>query len=79
MPVFVLQVNGASNSVSVRDADEPLLYVLRNNLHLTGPKFGCGLGQCGACTVLMGGQAVRSCLTPVSKAAGQSITTLEGD
>jgi nicotinate dehydrogenase subunit A len=50
MPLFVLQVNGASKSVSVRDADEPLLYVLRNNLHLTGPKFGCGLGQCGACT-----------------------------
>ena len=78
MPVFVLQVNGASNSVSVRDADEPLLYVLRNNLHLTGPKFGCGLGQCGACTVLMDDAPARSCMLPVSAAVSHKITTIEG-
>jgi len=60
------------------DPEQPLLYVLRDGLELHGPKFGCGLGQCGACTVLMNGQAVRSCMTPLSKAAGQAITTLEG-
>ena len=60
------------------DPEQPLLYVLRDGLELHGPKFGCGLGQCGACTVLMNGQAVRSCVTPLSKAAGQAITTLEG-
>jgi len=78
MPVFVLQVNGASKSVSARDADEPLLYVLRNNLHLTGPKFGCGLGQCGACTVLMDEVPARSCTLPVSAAVDRKITTIEG-
>src|SRR5215510_5872073 len=78
MPVFELQVNGASKSVSVRDADEPLLYVLRNNLHLAGPKFGCGLGQCGACTVLMDGAPARSCTLPVSAAVKHRITTIEG-
>jgi nicotinate dehydrogenase subunit A len=60
------------------DPEQPLLYVLRDGLELHGPKFGCGLGQCGACTVLMNGQAVRSCMTPLSKAVGQAITTLEG-
>ena len=60
------------------DPEQPLLYVLRDGLELHGPKFGCGLGQCGACTVLMNGQAVRSRVTPLSKAAGQAITTLEG-
>ena len=79
MGTFTLRVNGRNRTVESWDPNQPLLYVLRDDLGLHGPKFGCGLGQCGACTVLMGGQAVRSCLTPVSKAAGQSITTLEGD
>lgn len=78
MPVFVLQVNGGSKSVSVRDADEPLLYVLRNNLQLTGPKFGCGLGQCGACTILIDDAPARSCMLPVSTAVEHKITTIEG-
>jgi len=64
--------------VSVRDADEPLLYVLRNKFHLTGPKFGCGLGQCGACTVLMDDAPARSCTLPVSAAVDRKITTIEG-
>ena len=69
------------NSQTVRldlDPDTPLLYVLRDNLALNGPKFGCGLAQCGACTVLMEGQAIRSCSVPIAKAAGHKITTLEG-
>src|SRR5690348_6547294 len=78
MPAFKLQVNGRERSVESWDPDQPLLYVLRDDLELHGPKFGCGLGQCGACSVLMGGQAVRSCVTPISKAAGRAITTLEG-
>jgi nicotinate dehydrogenase subunit A len=78
MPVFVLQVNGSEKSVTVRDSDEPLLYVLRNKLRLTGPKFGCGLAQCGACTVLLDGATARSCTLPVSAAAGRRITTIEG-
>lgn len=71
-----LQVNGATHEVDV-DPSTPLLYVLRNDLDLKGPRFGCGLGQCGTCTVLMGGQAVRSCITPVSAVQGE-VTTLEG-
>jgi nicotinate dehydrogenase subunit A len=78
MPIFVLNVNGSPKSVSVRDPNEPLLYVLRNKLHLTGPKFGCGLGQCGACTVLVDGTPARSCRLPVSAAAKVRITTIEG-
>jgi nicotinate dehydrogenase subunit A len=78
MPSFTLQVNGAKKTVAVRDPDEPLLYVLRNQLSLTGAKFGCGLGQCGACTVIVDGEAVRSCLLPVSKVAGKKVTTVEG-
>ena len=78
MPSFTLNVNGAARTVDVRDPDEPLLYVLRNALALTGAKFGCGLGQCGACTVLVDGEAVRACLVPVAKAAGRTITTVEG-
>jgi nicotinate dehydrogenase subunit A len=78
MPVFALDVNGAPAKVEIRDPDEPLLHVLRNRLGLTGAKFGCGLGQCGACTVLVDGEAVRSCMLPVAKAAGKKIVTVEG-
>lgn len=72
-----IKVNGTTSSVDV-EASTPLLYVLRNDLELSGPRFGCGLGQCGACTVLMNGMPVRSCVTPVSAAVGNDITTLEG-
>ena len=72
-----LKVNGASRSVPA-EPDTPLLYVLRNDLELNGAKFGCGLAQCGACTVLVNGQAVRSCVTPIERLAGAEITTLEG-
>jgi nicotinate dehydrogenase subunit A len=78
MPTYKLRVNGREQVVESWDPEQPLLYVLRDGLELHGPKFGCGLGQCGACTVLVNGQAVRSCMTPLSKAAGQAITTLEG-
>ena len=78
MAKFTLHVNGQDRAVDVRDSAEPLLYVLRNALGLTGAKFGCGLGQCGACTVIVDGEAVRSCLVPVAKAAGRKITTVEG-
>jgi nicotinate dehydrogenase subunit A len=70
-------VNGKKQSVEA-EADTPLLYVLRDNLALNGPKFGCGLGQCGACTVHVDGVATRSCLLPVSTLAGKAVTTLEG-
>jgi nicotinate dehydrogenase subunit A len=74
-----LDVNGRVAPVSVDDPDTPLLYVLRDDLGLHGPRFGCGLGQCGACTVHVDGQAVRSCITPVSSLkAGAKIVTLEG-
>jgi nicotinate dehydrogenase subunit A len=72
-----LNVNGGTVSVTVDDPDTPLLYVLRNDLGLHGPRFGCGLGQCGACTVHVGGATVRSCITPLSAVTGQ-IVTLEG-
>src|SRR5512137_449358 len=72
-----LNVNGRLRDV-MADPETPLLYVLRNNLRLPGTKFGCGLGQCGACTVLVGGQAVRSCVTPLQAVAGQAVTTIEG-
>jgi nicotinate dehydrogenase subunit A len=72
-----LSVNGRRRDVAV-DGDVPLLYVLRNDLGLHGTKFGCGLGQCGACTVLVGGQAVRSCLIPVQAVVGQEVITIEG-
>ena len=74
---FTLNVNGKPVTVDV-PADMPLLWVLRDVLDLRGTKFGCGLGQCGACMVHMGGNAVRSCQTAVSRAAGQAITTIEG-
>ena len=72
-----LTVNGRRESVTV-EADTPLLYVLRNDLGVTGPKFGCGLAQCGACTVHLDGAAIRSCVTPATSAKGASVTTLEG-
>jgi len=72
-----LRVNGRAAAVDV-DPASPLLYVLRNDLRLDGPKFGCGLGQCGACTVIAGGELIRSCLTPVSAAKAKEILTLEG-
>jgi aerobic-type carbon monoxide dehydrogenase small subunit (CoxS/CutS family) len=77
MPNFTLRVNGRAHTVNV-DAATPLLYVLRNDLDLHGPRFGCGLGQCGACTVLIKNEAVRSCIRPISSVAGADITTLEG-
>jgi isoquinoline 1-oxidoreductase alpha subunit len=70
-------VNGARREVQA-PADTPLLYVLRNDLELSGPQFGCGLAQCGACSILLDGKEVRSCVTPLSAAAGKEITTLEG-
>ncbi|HJT86468.1 MAG TPA: (2Fe-2S)-binding protein [Bryobacteraceae bacterium] len=70
-------VNGARREVR-SPADTPLLYVLRNDLELMGPQFGCGLAQCGACSVLLDGKEIRSCVTPLSAAAGKEITTLEG-
>jgi nicotinate dehydrogenase subunit A len=73
-----LSVNGRSLTVTVDDPDVPLLYVLRNELHLHGPRFGCGLGQCGACTVHIDGQAARSCVTPLSGVGDGKVTTLEG-
>jgi nicotinate dehydrogenase subunit A len=72
-----LKVNGATRSVPA-EPDTPLLYVLRNDLELNGAKFGCGLAQCGACTVLVDGKAVRSCVTPIESLANAEITTLEG-
>lgn len=72
-----LKVNGASHDVSA-DPATPLLYVLRGELQLNAAKYGCGLGQCGACTVLVDGQAVLSCVTPVMLVEGRSVTTVEG-
>jgi nicotinate dehydrogenase subunit A len=70
-------VNGQPREVAA-DPETPLLYVLRNDLGLTGTKYGCGLGQCGACTVLLAGQPVRSCMLPLQAVAGQEVTTIEG-
>jgi len=72
-----LKVNGKSQVVDA-EPDMPLLYALRNDLKLNGPKFGCGLAQCGACTVIMDGNAIRSCVTPMSAVQNKSVTTLEG-
>ena len=77
MPSTKLSVNGRTVDIESWDADEPLLYALRNTLDLHGAKFGCGLGQCGACTVIMDGRAVRSCITPLRQAAGRTVTTIE--
>ena len=77
MSALSLKVNGHVHTVDV-DPETPLSYVLSDDLQLRGPKFGCGLGQCGTCTVIIGGRAVRSCVTPVSTVQQQEITTLEG-
>jgi aerobic-type carbon monoxide dehydrogenase small subunit (CoxS/CutS family) len=77
MSNFTLKVNGKTHTVDV-EPSTPLLYILRNDLGLQGPRFGCGLGQCGACTVIIKGEAVRSCVRPVSSVQGAEITTLEG-
>ena len=78
MPRYQLAVNGATHTVEAWDGDMPLLYVLRNALGLHAVKFGCGVGQCGTCTVLVNGAPARSCLIKVSDAVGQAITTAEG-
>jgi nicotinate dehydrogenase subunit A len=75
---FTLDVNGQPRQVTVDDPEMPLLYALRNALGLHGPRFGCGLAQCGACTVHVDGKPVRSCSFPVSKATGHKVVTLEG-
>lgn len=77
MAKFALKVNGQAQNVDA-EPDTPLLYVLRDDLELRGPKFGCGLGQCGACTVMIDGVAARSCSIPVSKVGNRAVTTLEG-
>ncbi len=77
MSIVTLKVNGQEHTFDV-DPGTPLLYILRNDLVLNGPRFGCGLGQCGACTVIVEGEAIRSCITPVSSVEGFEITTLEG-
>ena len=77
MSNITLNVNGTTHALDI-DPSTPLLYILRNDLGLQGPRFGCGLGQCGACTVIIEGEAVRSCVRPVSAVQGTEITTLEG-
>jgi nicotinate dehydrogenase subunit A len=77
MSLITLRVNGRSHTLDT-DPVTPLLYVLSDDLALRGPRFGCGVGQCGACTVLVKGQAIRSCMTPVQAVAGDEVTTLEG-
>ena len=74
--MIAFQLNG--RPVTVEDAESPLLWAIRDDLKLTGTKFGCGIGLCGACTVHLNGRAIRSCITPVSAIAGQDITTIEG-
>jgi len=78
MASYAFRLNGRAVSADSWDPAQPLLYVLRGRFALHGLKYGCGLGQCGACTVLMDGKAVRSCMTPISRAAGRTITTIEG-
>src|SRR5450631_2612438 len=75
--MITIVVNGARREIQSPD-DTPLLYVLRNDLELSGPQFGCGLSQCGACSVLLDGKEIRSCTTPLSLASGKEVTTLEG-
>jgi nicotinate dehydrogenase subunit A len=78
MPAITLTVNGSARTIDIRDSEKPLLYVIRNDLGLKGAKYGCGLGQCGACTVLVDGEPVRSCVTPAASLADRKITTIEG-
>ncbi len=78
MAAYSLTVNGSPVSLNVDDPNTPLLYLLQENLNLNGPKFGCGLGQCGSCTVLLDGQPIRSCITAISDSAGHEVTTIEG-
>ena len=78
MPAYSFKLNGTTTKVDSWDPAQPLLYVLRNSLGVHGPKFGCGLGQCGACTVLLDGRATRSCVTTVAQANGKAVTTIEG-
>src|SRR5215471_15251440 len=78
MATYSFRLNGRAVTADSWDPEQPLLYVLRDAFALHGTKFGCGLGQCGACTVLMNGNAVRSCMTPIARTAGRSITTIEG-
>lgn len=78
MATYALRVNGQYSNVTIDDPSTPLLYVLEENFRLNGPKFGCGLAQCGSCTVLLDGRPIRSCVAPVSIADGHSITSLEG-
>lgn len=77
MSRMTIKVNGGKHAV-VATADTPLLFVLRDELRLHGPRFGCGLAQCGACTVMLGDQAIRSCVTPVAAVESKNVTTLEG-
>lgn len=78
MPTFSFEVNGKDSSVTIDDPSTPLLFVLQENFELNGPRFGCGLSQCGACTVLLDGQPIRSCVTAVSSVDGHRVTSLEG-
>ena len=78
MAVYNLNVNGKRHSVDVDDPTTPLLYILQENLQLNGPKFGCGLGQCGSCTVLLDGEPIRSCITQISDSADHAIISIEG-
>jgi nicotinate dehydrogenase subunit A len=78
MATYALKVNGQSANVTIDDPSTPLLYILQENFQINGAKFGCGLGQCGACTVLMDGMPIRSCDTAIADVAGHSITSMEG-
>ncbi len=78
MAVYNINVNGTPHAVNVDDPTTALLYILQENIQLTGPKFGCGLGQCGACTVLLDGEPIRSCITAISDSAGHEVTSIEG-
>ena len=77
MSTLQIKVNGQKRPLDV-EADTPLLYALRNELHLHGPRFGCGKGQCGACSVMVDGQVIRSCVTPIASVGAREVTTLEG-
>jgi nicotinate dehydrogenase subunit A len=78
MAAITVTVNGSARTLDIRDPDKPLLYAIRNDLGLKGAKYGCGLGQCGACTVLVDGEPVRSCSVPAASFDGKKITTIEG-